>query len=338
MLPKQSLKILQVSAVITLVTANQPHHSYGVVTAYSNDYSSSSSALYSCEFQSLLTTSEWSKPILFSGSPLIWEEGSSASPELIQWTETLGDASAFSLSEEGGNHSRNRNSINIATDFSSPLRVEKNHPISSLSHLIGTRDWFTGFANFEPLDHDTKTFWLDEFVLDTYLYSAGISEAKEGVGQNDHHHAVITKISDVPPSQVKTYTNTQLDLLSQPVARWRCHRSDEEETSDAEEQAEGEEDYSLVDSVAQQQQNNNDGGDKLAVINDVDVAQPEEGSNHALSGEIVRPTNGENSMQHFDEGTIGLFDPYYFSSSSKASIISKWVGILLLLFWTFGMM
>lgn len=336
MLSKQSLKLFQVSAIIiTLVTANQPLHSYDVVTAYSSDYSSSSSALYSCEFQSLLTTSEWSKPILFSGSQLIWEEGSSASPELIQWAETLGDSSAFSSSEEGGHHGRSI--INIAAGISSPLRVEKNHPISSLSHLIGTRDWFTGFANFEPLDHDTKTFWLDEFVLDTYLYSVGISEAKEGVGENDHDHAVITKISDIPPSQVKAYSNTQLDMLSQPVARWRCHRSEEEETSDAEEQVESEEDYSLVDSVAQQQHNNNGEGDIIAVISDVDVAQPEEGSNHALSGEIDRPTNSGNSIQHFDEGTIGLFDPYYFSSSPEASIISKWVCILLLLFWTFGM-
>lgn len=102
------------------------------------------------------------------------------------------------------------------------IRLDAAHSfITSISAMIPSPDWFSGFYDFNALDSATNT-WYQSFVLETYPWDAGTDSGTtykaDDVATSPPEDIFQLTVETAPASGV--FVNEDLTVL--PVATWSC--------------------------------------------------------------------------------------------------------------------
>lgn len=106
-----------------------------------------------------------------------------------------------------------------------PILLNTDHPfISTISSMMPSPDWFSGFYDVSMRDPQSGT-WYDKVVIDTYPWDAGTDSGATYLAQaspTDPSYLITQlTVGTVPNSEV--FLNSDgTDVL--PVARWTCNR------------------------------------------------------------------------------------------------------------------
>ena len=108
------------------------------------------------------------------------------------------------------------------------IRLDAAHTyITSISAMIPSPDWFSGFSDFNALDDNTDT-WYQSFVLEVYPWDAGTDSGttyKANDEATSPPEGIFQLTVDTAPGSgvfVSEDPSPSIGLAVLPVAKWSC--------------------------------------------------------------------------------------------------------------------